>query len=747
MSRFAKIFISIFILPIFSLTATAQEQSGKTILVLDASGSMWGQINGISKIEIAQSVIGKLLKDLPDNQELGLTAYGHNRKGDCSDIETLVAPALGTKDAIAKAVNAIKPKGKTPLSEAVIKAAEALKYTEDKATVILISDGKETCEFDPCEVGKKLEESGVDFTAHVVGFDVANPADRAQLQCLAENTGGQFLTASNASELTKALEKVSAPLPPPPPPQPLKVRFRAIETGTNKPINQDLVWTLTNTDTGEVVLNPEGIPEIETSLLPGKYKAEVLRTTDEATGELAVKIFDNTNTRFNVELPPYLPKATLNAEAQAPIGSTFFVDWTGPNEKSDLIMIAKIGDRPSKYIKYAYTDKGTPAQLLMPTIPGEYELRYWLKNGNKTLATRNITATPVESTLKAPDTATAGSDIIVEWTGPDYKTDYISIAKVDAKNSRYEAYTYTDKGSPLKLKMPTETGDYEIRYVMAQKSTVLATRPITVTVLTAGITAPDVATVGESIVVEWDGPDYKNDYIDVAKPTPVATKQTPSINYTYTNKGSPLRLNMPLEPGEYVVRYIISQGRTVKTKQTITVEAVEASLDFAPVAKIAEPFLINWQGPDYKNDYISVAKIGEKSNRYVNYTYTKKGTPLRVIMPTEPGQYEVRYIAQGSPDQILASREITVENVDASLKLVGDALASEPALIEWTGPDYKNDYIGVAEVGAKKYLTYTYTNKGSPLRIKMPDKPGTYELIYILRQGKTIIAREQIQVK
>ena len=515
-----------------------------------------------------------------------------------------------------------------------------------------------------------------------------------------------------------------------------------------------------------------------------------------------------------------------------------FVDWTGPNEKSDLIMIAKIGDRPSKYIKYAYTDKGTPAQLLMPTIPGEYELRYWLKNGNKTLATRNITATPVESTLKAPDTATAGSDIIVEWTGPDYKTDYISIAKVDAKNSRYEAYTYTDKGSPLKLKMPTETGDYEIRYVMAQKSTVLATRPITVTVLTAGITAPDVATVGESIVVEWDGPDYKNDYIDVAeptpvatkqtreinytytnkgsplrlqmpaepgnyviryvvsqgrtiiatheiqvvaldvtinipatakageallvewngpdykndyidvaKPTPVATKQTPSINYTYTNKGSPLRLNMPLEPGEYVVRYIISQGRTVKTKQTITVEAVEASLDFAPVAKIAEPFLINWQGPDYKNDYISVAKIGEKSNRYVNYTYTKKGTPLRVIMPTEPGQYEVRYIAQGSPDQILASREITVENVDASLKLVGDALASEPALIEWTGPDYKNDYIGVAEVGAKKYLTYTYTNKGSPLRIKMPDKPGTYELIYILRQGKTIIAREQIQVK
>lgn len=834
MFRFFRLAIAILFLPFFYLTATAQEQAGKTILVLDASGSMWGQINGISKIEIAQSVIGNLLKDLPDDQELGLTAYGHNRKGDCSDIETLVAPALGTKAAIAKAVNAIKPKGKTPLSAAVIKAAEALKYTEDKATVILISDGKETCDFDPCEVGKKLEESGVDFTAHVVGFDVANPADRAQLQCLAENTGGQFLTASNATELTKALQKVSAPLPP----QPLKVSFRAVETGTGKPINQDLVWTLTNTDTGEVVFNPEGIPEINISVLPGKYKAEVLRTTDEANGELDVTIHKNTNTRFNVELPPYLPKATLNAPGEAPIGSSISVDWTGPNEQSDLIMIAEIGARPSSYRKFAYTNKGTPAQLQMPTIAGEYELRYWLKNGSKTLVMRPITATPIDASVNAPETVTAGSQIIVEWAGPNYKNDYIAIARTDAKGSRMETYNYTHKGSPLKLTVPTETGDYELRYIMSQNSTILATRPLTVTDVTATLIAPDSATVGESVIVEWAGPDYKNDYIDVAiptpaatkqtreinysytrdgsplrvqmpaepgdyviryvisqgrtviathpikvgavdasitipatakageallvewvgpnykndyidvaKPTPAATKQTREINYTYTRNGSPLRLTMPIEPGEYVVRYIISQGRTIKAKQTITVEAVEASLDFAPTAKIAEPLLINWQGPDYQNDYISVAKPDQKPSKYINYTYTNRGAPLRVIMPAEPGQYEIRYIANASPDKILTSKTVTVESVEASVKLVGEAIASEPALIEWTGPDYKSDYIGISEVGVKKYLTYTYTRDGSPLRLKMPEKSGSYELRYFLSEGKTVIAREPIEVK
>jgi len=129
---------------IWALSVQAQE-SPRAILVLDASGSMWGQIDGTAKITIAQDVIGGLLESLPPQQELGLTAYGHRRKGDCSDIETMIVPGGDQRANIANAVNGIKPKGKTPLSAAVIQAAEALKYTEEAATVILVSDGKETC--------------------------------------------------------------------------------------------------------------------------------------------------------------------------------------------------------------------------------------------------------------------------------------------------------------------------------------------------------------------------------------------------------------------------------------------------------------------------------------------------------------------------------------------------------------------------------------------------------------------------
>lgn len=67
MQQHIKLFLYLIILLFTPLFSSAQDTTGKTILVLDASGSMWGQIDGISKIEIAQSVIDNLLATLPDD--------------------------------------------------------------------------------------------------------------------------------------------------------------------------------------------------------------------------------------------------------------------------------------------------------------------------------------------------------------------------------------------------------------------------------------------------------------------------------------------------------------------------------------------------------------------------------------------------------------------------------------------------------------------------------------------------------
>jgi Ca-activated chloride channel family protein len=200
--------------------AAVQARADQAIIVLDASGSMWGQIAGETKMDVAKRTLATVLGTVAPALELGMMAYGHRDKGSCADIELMVPPAAGSASAIAAAAHGINPKGKTPISDAVRQAAEILRFTEEKATVILVTDGIETCEADPCAVASALEQAGVDLTVHVVGFGLTDDEGR-QVACLAENTGGQYLPAGDAAmlgaALTQTVAETVAPAPPAPP--------------------------------------------------------------------------------------------------------------------------------------------------------------------------------------------------------------------------------------------------------------------------------------------------------------------------------------------------------------------------------------------------------------------------------------------------------------------------------------------------------------------------------------------------
>lgn len=194
-----------------ALPVSAQEEAPPSplLLILDASGSMWGQIDGENKIVIARRVVGELVDGLPDDQEIGLIAYGHRREGDCDDIETVLQFGALDREGFKSTVNALNPKGKTPITESVKQAFALVKQAETTATIILVSDGLETCGADPCAAVKLARQEGLDFMMHVVGFDVAGE-DTSSLQCAAQAGNGLFLSAENAAELGKALERAVA---------------------------------------------------------------------------------------------------------------------------------------------------------------------------------------------------------------------------------------------------------------------------------------------------------------------------------------------------------------------------------------------------------------------------------------------------------------------------------------------------------------------------------------------------------
>jgi Ca-activated chloride channel family protein len=190
------------------------------LFILDASGSMWGRAGGEPKIVSAKSTLLDLVKGTPDHIQVGLMTYGHRKKGDCSDIE-LITPPGGERDAIIHRIDNINPKGKTPIGASLTLAGEQLAAGEDETTLVLVSDGLETCGSDPCATARQLREQGHKLVIHVVGFDVGLEATE-QLQCIAQAGAGSYFAADNADALRDALIQVQTsvveakPVPAPP---------------------------------------------------------------------------------------------------------------------------------------------------------------------------------------------------------------------------------------------------------------------------------------------------------------------------------------------------------------------------------------------------------------------------------------------------------------------------------------------------------------------------------------------------
>jgi len=181
------------------------ESRQNVILILDASGSMWGTIDGVPKIDIARNAVSRLLINWNRNTKIGVIAYGHRRKGDCSDIQTISPLGIVNPGRINGLLSGLTPKGKTPLGASIKMAANLLKAQEEAATVILVSDGLDTCGMDPCSVAAALKRSDINFKVHVVGFDVRSVGDVSRLSCIAKNTGGNYYTVNNAGQLNKVL--------------------------------------------------------------------------------------------------------------------------------------------------------------------------------------------------------------------------------------------------------------------------------------------------------------------------------------------------------------------------------------------------------------------------------------------------------------------------------------------------------------------------------------------------------------
>jgi Ca-activated chloride channel family protein len=186
------------------------------MIVFDASGSMAGNMvqglfSAVTRIDEVRKALGEVLPQATKFRKVGLITYGPGPYQQCN-VDLQFAPIANAAEPVMRAVNALNPAGKTPLVEAVKQAADVLHDRTTRGVVVLLTDGEETCGGAPCALGQALKASGQQLTVHVIGFQLrgsswTGAASILDVKCLAEQTGGLFITAQNREDLVQAFQK------------------------------------------------------------------------------------------------------------------------------------------------------------------------------------------------------------------------------------------------------------------------------------------------------------------------------------------------------------------------------------------------------------------------------------------------------------------------------------------------------------------------------------------------------------
>lgn len=183
----------------------------RILFILDASNSMNARWGAQTRIDAAKELLAKTVEDIRGipNLEIGLRVYGHQSPitatyQDCNDTKLEVPFGKDNFSQVKARIKSIQAKGTTPIARSLEAAAGDFPDNTSRNIIILITDGLEACDNDPCVIAKKLKDKGVNVTPFVIGLGM----DLSYLEKF--NCIGAYADAETKEAFTKVLENIVA---------------------------------------------------------------------------------------------------------------------------------------------------------------------------------------------------------------------------------------------------------------------------------------------------------------------------------------------------------------------------------------------------------------------------------------------------------------------------------------------------------------------------------------------------------
>jgi len=151
---------------------------------------------GHRRIDAAKTAMLKVVDTLPPSVPIGVVGFGS-----CAGPVSLGRYQASGRPALRRKIRALTPEAGTPLAQGLARAGQMI---DRKAVIVVISDGEESCDGDPCQVAAELKRRWPDLVINVIDLSGEGAA-----ACLAEKTGGRVLAPNAAAEVNAAVTQAA----------------------------------------------------------------------------------------------------------------------------------------------------------------------------------------------------------------------------------------------------------------------------------------------------------------------------------------------------------------------------------------------------------------------------------------------------------------------------------------------------------------------------------------------------------
>jgi Ca-activated chloride channel family protein len=408
----------------------------RILFLLDGSGSMLAQMDNTTRWAASIGIMTKLVDTLRsvENLEVGLRVFGHNKPitvKDCYDTKLEVPFTANNHKNFINRMRQIKPLGYTSITQSLLAAAKD--FPEDKTSrniIVIITDGIEECNGDPCAVSAELQKKGIILQPFIIGIGSDGEAFRKTYSC-----AGRYFNAQSEDELRKAMGVIIN--------QALNntsVQINLLDA-QGMPRESNVPITVYDANTGILVesfihtMNGKGIPDTifldpvrlyrivahtlpnvvkdKVEIIPGRHNTVAMETP---MGDLSLKIGGitrygrlqavvrkagetntlvaqefNTTTRYltgnyDIEILTTPRKVIKGVNIQQ--SRTTYVDIPAPGQlqlTTGKDMVASIFQTIDNKMEWVKDIDGTRPNQDFPMQPGDYKIVYRVKSETRTI--------------------------------------------------------------------------------------------------------------------------------------------------------------------------------------------------------------------------------------------------------------------------------------------------------------------------------------------------------------------------